>query len=324
MNDVRSDEEFERHRDEAFVGPPEAADIQLHEYDAGWPERFRREAARLHQALGGRELRIEHIGSTSVPRLAAKPIVDILVVLDDPDDEASYLPALGAAGYVLRVREPEFDRYRMLRTPEKDVHVHVYPPDSAEIERYLLLRDRLRTDAADRALYEATKRRLAARDWPTMDHYAEAKSEVVEAIIARGRTGEHGRSRWLWRSSGRTSEGGRRTGVTPERAGDGLSVGGSARPVRRHAGALKRPAGRRSPAGRASCRRRAHAGNSTVKVELSPTTLAASRPPPARSTRRFTIESPRPLPSSSRVSSRFSRKNSSQSGGRPQRPREAA
>ncbi len=106
-------------------------------------------------------------------------------MLDDPDDEASYLPALEAAGYVLRVREPEFDRHRMLRTPEKDVHVHVYPPDSGEIERYLLLRDRLRTDAADRALYEATKRRLAARDWPTMGHYAEAKSEVVEAIIAR-------------------------------------------------------------------------------------------------------------------------------------------
>jgi GrpB-like predicted nucleotidyltransferase (UPF0157 family) len=185
MNDARSDEELERDLNEALVGSPEAADIHLHEYDARWPERFRREAARIHRALGGRALRIEHIGSTAVPGLAAKPIVDILLVLDDPDDEESYLPALEAAGYVLRVREPKSDRHRMLRTPEKDVHVHVYPPESGEIERYLLLRDRLRTDAADRALYEATKRRLAARDWPTVDHYAEAKSEVIEAIIAR-------------------------------------------------------------------------------------------------------------------------------------------
>ena len=97
------------------------------------------------------------------------------------------------------MREPDFDRHRMLRTPQKDVHVHVFPPESREIERYLLFRDRLRTDAGDRELYAAEKRRLAARDWPTMQHYAEAKTEVVEAIMARaGRTagaGEAGGSR---------------------------------------------------------------------------------------------------------------------------------
>jgi GrpB-like predicted nucleotidyltransferase (UPF0157 family) len=199
MGDARDDEELEGYLAEVMIGPLERADIRLADYDPAWPERFRREAAGIHAALGGRELSIEHIGSTSVPGLVAKPIVDILLVLDDPDDEASYLPALEAAGYVLRVREPDFDRHRMLRTQLKDVHVHVYPPDSAEIERYLLFRDRLRADGADRELYAATKRRLAARDWPTMQHYAEAKTEVVEAIIARAAaaqatTGEAGRS----------------------------------------------------------------------------------------------------------------------------------
>ena len=187
MSGSRPDEELERRLDQVIIGPPEHVGIELHEYDPAWPERFRREAARIHAALGGRELRIEHIGSTSVPGLAAKPVVDILLVLDDPDDEASYLPALEATGYVLRVREPDLDRHRMLRTPRKDVHVHVYPPDSGEIDRYLLFRDRLRTSSADRELYAAIKRRLAEQDWPTMNHYAEAKTEVIEAIIVRAR-----------------------------------------------------------------------------------------------------------------------------------------
>jgi len=198
MGGARDDEELERYLAEVTVGPAEHADIRLRDHDPAWAERFRREATRIHEALDGRELRLEHIGSTSVPGLVAKPIIDILLVIDDPDDETSYLPALEAAGFELRVREPDFDRHRMLRTPEKDVHVHVFPPESGEICRYLLFRDRLRTDAADRELYAAEKRRLAAQDWTTMQHYAEAKTVVVEAIIARAavaraRSGEAGR-----------------------------------------------------------------------------------------------------------------------------------
>ena len=147
-----------------------------------------------------------------MPGLAAKPVVDILLVLDDPADEASYLPALEAAGYELRVREPDFYQHRMLRTPQRDVHVHVFPPDSPEIDRYLLFRGRLRADAAERELYAQAKRRLAARDWPTMQHYAEAKTEVVEAIIARAVA---------------ATRRGRRPGVTPERAGGGTDRGGT-------------------------------------------------------------------------------------------------
>ena len=142
-------------------------------------------AAKIRVALGEAALAIEHIGSTSVPGLSAKPVVDVLLVVEDSSNEASYVPALESAGYVLRWRERNFHEHRMLRTAAKDVHVHVYSAGSQEIYRYLLLRDHLRRNEEDRALYARTKRDLATRDWPSMQHYAEAKTEVIEGIIAR-------------------------------------------------------------------------------------------------------------------------------------------
>ncbi|HEY3612654.1 MAG TPA: GrpB family protein, partial [Gaiellales bacterium] len=142
--------------------------------------RFERERTRIRAALGDRALSVEHIGSTAVPGLAAKPIVDILVELGDPGDEA-LVPTLAAAGYELRVHEP---RHRMFRTPARDVHVHVWPTGSAEGRAYLELRDRLRTDPLARARYEQVKRELAGRPWPDMNYYAEAKGPVIAQILA--------------------------------------------------------------------------------------------------------------------------------------------
>ena len=173
---------------EVIIGDIEPQTIVVADYDPAWTERFRHEEARIRAALGEGALAVEHIGSTSVPGLAAKPIVDVLLVVEDSADETSYLPALEAAGYVLRVREPDFDEHRMFRTPEKDVHVHVFSVGSKEIERYLLLRERLREDEGDRELYARTKRELASMEWPSMQHYAEAKTEVIEGIIARAAT----------------------------------------------------------------------------------------------------------------------------------------
>ena len=90
---------------------------------------------------------------------------------------------------MLRVREPEFYEHRMFRTPERDVHVHVFSVGCPEIDRYLIFRNRLRENSVDRQRYEDTKRRLAAQDWPDMNFYADAKSEVVEAIIRAAREG---------------------------------------------------------------------------------------------------------------------------------------
>ena len=160
--------------------------VRLVPYDPGWPERFRTRAAELRGALGERARLVEHIGSTSVPGLAAKPIVDIVVGIDDPDDEDAYLPELDALGYELRVREPE---HRCLRVGDESrderINLHCYPPEHAEVRKYLLFRGRLRADAADRELYEATKRELATREWRDINYYADAKGPVIREILAR-------------------------------------------------------------------------------------------------------------------------------------------
>ena len=123
-----SNDPIEERIREVIIGEIEPQTIVVADHDPAWQERFRREEARIRAALGESALSVEHIGSTSVPGLAAKPIVDVLVVVEDSGDEASYVPALEDAGYVLRVREPDFHEHRMFRTPEKDVHVHVFSP----------------------------------------------------------------------------------------------------------------------------------------------------------------------------------------------------
>ncbi len=134
--------------------------------------------------LGATAQGIEHIGSTSVPGLGAKPIVDIVVAVEDPDDETAVQAPLEAAGYVLRVREPA---HRMFRTSARDVHVHVLPTGSADLERHLVFRDQLRRCPRDRQAYEVLKRELAAGAWIDMNHYAAAKGELIEEITARAR-----------------------------------------------------------------------------------------------------------------------------------------
>jgi hypothetical protein len=112
----------------SVIGEREAPRIVIVDYDPAWPQRFRREAAKIRATLGEAVLAIEHIGSTSVPGLAAKPIVAILVVVEDSSDEVSYVAALESAGYVLRVREPDIDEHRMFRTHAKDVHTYTSSP----------------------------------------------------------------------------------------------------------------------------------------------------------------------------------------------------
>jgi GrpB-like predicted nucleotidyltransferase (UPF0157 family) len=170
-----------------LLGGIEKRNIEIVDYEPTWPEKFQQHYALIVAAIKGKAIRIEHIGSTSVPGLAAKPIIDILLAVQNSTDEDSYLPQLQMAGYELRVREPEFYEHRMLRTPARDVHIHIFSPGSPEIERYLLFRDRLRIDAHDRQRYEETKRNLAKQSWPDMNAYAEAKSEIVERIIATAR-----------------------------------------------------------------------------------------------------------------------------------------
>lgn len=167
-----------------LIGGIERREIKIVDYNPEWPNKFERQAKTITEAIGGSILRIEHIGSTSVPGLAAKPIIDILVVLPDSANESAYLPQLEAAGYVLRVREPDWNEHRMFRTVDRDVHIHIYSAGCPEIHRNLLFRDRLRKSAEDRMRYEQAKREIAAKSWPDMNAYALAKTAVIESIIA--------------------------------------------------------------------------------------------------------------------------------------------
>ena len=161
--------------------------IYLAPYDPEWPAHYARLAALVRDALGERVLLLEHVGSTSVPGLAAKPKIDMLLVVADSSDEASYVGALESRGFALRVREPDWHQHRMFRTPGVAGNLHVFSAGCEEIERMLLFRDWLREHAEDRRLYEETKRKLAARTWQYTQNYADAKSEVVEEILARAR-----------------------------------------------------------------------------------------------------------------------------------------
>jgi len=161
--------------------------ITLVEYDPAWPERFARDAERIRRALGDRAVMVEHAGSTSVPGMAAKPIVDIVLAVPDPAAEDDYVPALEGIGFVLYLREPDWHEHRLLKPPDRSVNLHVFAAGSTEIARMLRFRDRLRSSRADFDLYLAAKRELGARDWPYVQDYADAKSAVVEKILTRAR-----------------------------------------------------------------------------------------------------------------------------------------
>ncbi|MGA8711227.1 MAG: GrpB family protein [Thermoplasmata archaeon] len=187
--DKRPDPTTEEQLRRVTIGEPNRHDapITLCEYDPTWPELFSREERRIRKALGGRVIQLEHIGSTSVPDLAAKPIIDILLVVADSTDEPSYVPALEAAGYVLRIREPDWHQHRLFKGPDTNINLHVFSMGATEIDRMLAFRDLLRTNPETRKLYAKTKQELARRTWKYVQNYADAKSEVVEGILASAR-----------------------------------------------------------------------------------------------------------------------------------------
>lgn len=171
----------------ALVGDPVRHDgsIELHESDPSWPDLYAREESRIRRVLGSRALMVEHVGSTSVPDLAAKPIIDMVLTVTDSTDELSYGPPLEAAGYVLTVREEDWFEHRLFKGPDTNVNLHVFSDGVGEVDRMITFRDHLRVDPVDRALYEGVKRDLADREWRFVQNYADAKSQVVTDIMQR-------------------------------------------------------------------------------------------------------------------------------------------
>jgi GrpB-like predicted nucleotidyltransferase (UPF0157 family) len=173
---------------------PLTAPVMLSDYDPEWPVRFEREAARIRDLLGERVKLLEHAGSTSVPGLPAKPILDMVLAVANSSDEPSYVPALEQGGYVLRIREPNWFEHRMLKGTGQKFNLHVFSEGCTEIDQMMLFRDWLRTNAEDRELYASKKRELVQRQWRFVQNYADAKSEVVQQILARARTAACGSS----------------------------------------------------------------------------------------------------------------------------------
>jgi GrpB-like predicted nucleotidyltransferase (UPF0157 family) len=171
----------------AFIGRPQRLDgtVQLAPYDPAWPSIFSREAGRIRGVLGDQVILLEHVGSTSVPGLSAKPIIDMVLAVTDSSDEERYVPPLEAHGYVLKVRESGWNEHRMLKLPLVDGNLHVFSSGCEEVDRMLIFRNRLRGDETDRKLYENTKHELAGRTWKFVQNYADAKSEIVEMILSR-------------------------------------------------------------------------------------------------------------------------------------------
>lgn len=164
---------------------PSTGPVILVDYDPAWPDLFAREAERIRATIGDQVVLLEHVGSTSVPGLAAKPRIDILLIVPDSVDESAYVPPLEAAGYVLHIREPGWYEHRLFKGPGTELNMHVFSPGSPEIDRMLRFRDWLRTHDDDRALYERTKRDLASREWKYVQNYADAKTEIINMILAR-------------------------------------------------------------------------------------------------------------------------------------------
>jgi GrpB-like predicted nucleotidyltransferase (UPF0157 family) len=166
-------------------GPP----IEVVEPDPTWPAQYAALAARIRAALGAAVLAMEHVGSTSVPGLPAKAIVDIDVTVADSRDEATYVPALEAAGFELRIREPGWHEHRCfaaIGTPR--CNLHVWSPDSPEAVRHTLLRDWLREHPDDRRRYAAAKRAAAAESnaaGEVVMDYNRRKEPVIREILER-------------------------------------------------------------------------------------------------------------------------------------------
>jgi GrpB-like predicted nucleotidyltransferase (UPF0157 family) len=165
--------------------PEHNSTIALHDYDPAWPTQYASIAATIREALGNCAVLLEHAGSTSVPGLPAKPIIDIVLAVPDSADESAYVPHLEARGFRLRIREPEWYEHRVLKHTNPDVNLHVFTTGCTEINRMLLFRDWVRTHPDDRDLYASEKRHLGAQTWKYVQNYADAKSAVVESILER-------------------------------------------------------------------------------------------------------------------------------------------
>jgi GrpB-like predicted nucleotidyltransferase (UPF0157 family) len=162
--------------------------IEVTDPDSDWPRQYDDLAGRIREVLGWRVLQLEHVGSTSVPGLPAKPIIDIDLTVADPGREQDYIPALETIGFRLRIREPWWHGHRALRTDQPLCNLHVFGFDSPELVKHRIFRDWLRGNPADRDRYAAAKRQAASEANAAGEHamqYNARKQQVIREIYRR-------------------------------------------------------------------------------------------------------------------------------------------
>ncbi|WP_221584319.1 GrpB family protein [Microbacterium sp. G2-8] len=171
-----------------FVIPARPQTIEVADSDPVWPHAYEAVAARIRGVLGARVLQLEHVGSTSVPDLPAKPVIDVDLIVADSADEAAWVPPLVDAGFVLTVREPWWHEHRVMKLEDPAVNLHVFSPDAPEPWKHRILRDHLRRDDGDRERYAGAKRaaaRAANEIGETVMQYNARKEAVIREIYER-------------------------------------------------------------------------------------------------------------------------------------------
>lgn len=173
-------------KDSFFVhGTPPLETVEVVAYDISWPETYAEVSNSIENELGSRIQKIDHIGSTAIPGIAAKPVIDIDLTVADPDDEENYLPALENLGFQLIVREPRFHGHRLFHLKKPRVNLHVFGPDCPETVRHLLFRDWLRQSDEDCQRYENAKLKAVKGCSVDIARYHENKQRVVHDIYRK-------------------------------------------------------------------------------------------------------------------------------------------
>jgi GrpB-like predicted nucleotidyltransferase (UPF0157 family) len=161
--------------------------IELHPYDPGWPQAFAHERALIGPLFAEPPRLIEHMGSTSVPGLPAKPVIDIIVLVDDLEAARVAIPALEETGYSFWRDNPDKTKLYLVKglppAPRRTHHLHIHD-DADEVQRHLIFRDHLRSSAEARAAYLALKQELAARFRDDREAYSKGKTAFVDGLVA--------------------------------------------------------------------------------------------------------------------------------------------
>jgi GrpB-like predicted nucleotidyltransferase (UPF0157 family) len=169
-------------------GEPTSKPVHVVEHDPAWLAMYTLVADQIREVLGSAVIGLDHVGSTSVPGLPAKPVIDVDLTVADSTAEATYVPALEAVGFKLVLRERGWHEHRLLSKDHPPTNLHVFSPGCPEVIRHRMFRDWLRTHPDDRALYRDVKLKSAEasrRAGEKVSDYNTRKQPAIREIYER-------------------------------------------------------------------------------------------------------------------------------------------